>query len=221
MIYAICCTSRTGSSWVGAVLRGTGLLGKPHDYLNYPPGPDESRCDQVARVVAANRTPNGVFGATFLPVAYRTFIACLVPDRHVYLTRSDAVAQAVSAYRAMAGGEWCWYKGSPRLRPDLPYDFAAIAAQASFIAALGRAWEELFRDRGVDPLRVEYGALVADPHREFARLLAHLGVADAGPDLIDRLLAGVPIQVQRNAEDADWAARYREEAAARTPPSGG
>src|SRR6202011_3239873 len=67
--YAICTVARSGSNWLCRLLSSTDVLGKPMEYFNgrglrlftdpaYPDDPAE----QLARVLSAGATPNGVYG---------------------------------------------------------------------------------------------------------------------------------------------------------------
>ncbi|MEJ6394942.1 Stf0 family sulfotransferase [Gymnodinialimonas sp. 2305UL16-5] len=195
-----------------------------------PVGDPPSRTD-LARVFAAirdtGRGSTDLFAvrmqAPNLP-GFRAGLAQFLPDlagdvarinrvfgamRYVHLHRADKVAQAVSYLRAQQSGLWHRHADGSELErlspPARPlYDAEAIAERVAMFEAYDAAWETWFAAEGVNPLRLDYGALSHDPGGTLGQVLAYLGL---DPDLAQ----GIAPSVKRlaDAESAEWIARFR------------
>ena len=117
--YAIFYISRSGSTWLADLLSRQGGLGKPREYLNL---------DMIARFAAemnANTlagyfamlgrkraSANGVFGLKVGPAQLATLMEeatvgeIFAGYAWIYLRRRNAVAQAVSLYKARVSGTY-------------------------------------------------------------------------------------------------------------------
>ena len=141
-------------------------------------------------------------------------LADLTPLHWIWLERRDKVAQAVSRHRAEASG--VWHLGiEEAAAPKVPvYDFAAIDGYRRAAQADAAGWGRWFAERGLTPLRLWYEDLAADPVGEAGRLLAVMGLPAA---------PGIAAGTVRMAgpQSADWAARFRREAALRPTAKGG
>ncbi|SEE18717.1 LPS sulfotransferase NodH [Streptomyces sp. 3213] len=184
----------------------------------------------VRAALAAGRTGNGVFGAKLMWGTHAELtdrLAGLRPDlagdelrllgrefgriRFVYLRRDDILAQAVSWLRAEQTGVW-FVGGKGEIgggkatpaggRPS--FDRDAITRTMRTIEEHNAGWERWFEDHAIEPYRVRYEDLSADPSAVTLRVLDHLGLA---------LPAGgrVTPSHQRQADrlNEEWAARYR------------
>jgi LPS sulfotransferase NodH len=83
------------------------------------------------------------------------------------------------------------------------YDGDAIAQLLAEIRAGNDAWASWFVSHAVEPLRLAYEALAADPDREARRVLEFLGVEPPARRLEPR------VQRMGDARNADWSARFR------------
>jgi len=187
--------------------------------------------DFVRAALAAGRTGNGVFGAKLMWGTHAELtsrLAGLHPDlagdelgllerefgrgiRLVQLRRDDVLAQAVSWLRAEQTGVW-FIGGKGEIggggatpadgRPS--YDRDAITRTMRTIEEHNTAWERWFDVHGIQPHRIRYEDLSADPEAVTLRVLDHLGLA---------LPAGRRItpshQRQADGLNEEWAARYR------------
>jgi len=187
--------------------------------------------DFVRAALAAGRTGNGVFGAKLMwgtHAELTTRLARLHPDltgdelgllerefgtriRFVQLRRDDVLAQAVSWLRAEQTGVWFiggkGEIGGGRAAPAggrPAYDRDAITRIVRTIEEHNAGWEGWFEDYGIEPYRIRYEDLSADPSAVTLRVLDHLGLA---------LPAGrhVTPSHQRQADrlNEEWADRYR------------
>jgi trehalose 2-sulfotransferase len=225
-VYMLASIPRSGSSFLSHLLWQSGCLGAPLEYLNFDPaGPyffAASSPDQqmgLWRSVLRRRTsPNGVFGFKCFPIQLQaleeTNPALLKAvmstvfsgrPRILYLTRRNRVAQMVSYARARLSGIWRaeQEKGG---REPVAYSEAVIETAGKWIDSQAAAWEEMFRDLGIEPLRLYHEDVVARPGDTVKAVGAWLGIA------IDPA-AAVPIptvEKQDEAEAREWVARYSE-----------
>ncbi|MFE2418928.1 Stf0 family sulfotransferase [Streptomyces hokutonensis] len=185
--------------------------------------------DFVRAALAAGRTGNGVFGAKLMwgtHAELTTRLARLHPDlagdelrllerefgrvRFVWLRRDDVLAQAVSWVRAEQSGVWFVggkgeISGGGRPGSERPsYDRDAVTRTLRTIEEHNAGWERWFEAHGVEPYRIRYEDLSADPEAVTLRVLDHLGLT---------LPAGrhVTPSHQRQADrlNEEWADRYR------------
>lgn len=137
--------------------------------------------------------------------------AAFGPTLFVHLTRRDKLAQAVS--RTMAEQTGLWHRAADgseleRLGParEPRYDRKTIERHMAELIALDAAWEDWFAREEVDPLRIDYDALAADPRGVLAGVLDALG--------LDRTIAqGIvpPTAKLADATSRTWIERYRVE----------
>ncbi|WP_043673625.1 Stf0 family sulfotransferase [Streptomyces xylophagus] len=186
--------------------------------------------DFVRAALVAGRTGNGVFGAklmwgTHAELASR--LAGLHPElagdelrllerefgtrlRFVQLWRDDTLAQAVSWLRAEQTGVWfvggrgeiSGGQGSADGRPR--FDRDALTRILRTIDEHNTGWERWFEGYGVQPHRIRYEDLSADPEAVTLRVLDFLGLA---------LPAGRHITPSHHRQadrlNEEWIARYR------------
>ncbi|MBK8083766.1 MAG: sulfotransferase [Devosia sp.] len=136
------------------------------------------------------------------------FAAAFGPCVHVHLCRVDKVAEAISLLRAEQTGLWHRRAdGSERERTAPPrpavYDAPRIAEHLAALTAFERSWNDWFTANGIEPLRLSYEDLAADPQRALARLLAAL---DEDPALA-RTISPRTARLA-DAESREWAARF-------------
>ena len=189
--------------------------------------------DFVGAVFAAARNAGtgdtGMFGLRMQGPSFDFFlqqIAILHPDEtspaarinaafgrvlFIHLSRPDKLCQAISRVRAAQTG--LWHRAADgteleRLSPaqEAQYDPEAIAEHMAELMRLDRAWTDWFQSQNIDPLRISYDALSADPAGCLASLLGALG--------LDKSLAqGVVPGVARLSDriNREWEARFRAE----------
>jgi LPS sulfotransferase NodH len=231
--YMLATVPRTGSTYFSHLLWRTGCLGAPLEYLNFDEGHyafARSSTDlqqSLWRSVLRRRTsPNGVFGFKAFPMqlqalhegnpALLSSVMSLVdPKRVLYLARRDRIAHIVSYARASLSGIWRKEQEEGSNEP-LEYSQTAIETAERWLDLQTAAWEAMFRDLQIAPLRLWYEDVVARPEEIVLQVADHLGVAIApGPEV------RVPeVLKQREGESRSWVERYAESKGT-SPATGG
>ncbi|GAA4401218.1 trehalose 2-sulfotransferase [Tsukamurella soli] len=190
------------------------------------PGTVDHRTEEQWRadVRAAGRTANGVWGGKLMwnqtPIviartrtasgSLRTAIRSLFDGAdplYVHVYRPDVVPQAVSMWRAVQTRVWRDSDHDESGRDTrAEYRAEGIAHLAAILREQERSWRTWFAAEDIEPLEVDFTELVRDPRKTTARVLEALG---QDPDLAPP----PPLKPQSNARSAEWAARYREDAA--------
>ena len=171
----------------------------------------------------------GVFGLRLQRHSFDFFmqqLAILHPglasDRHrlnaafgdtlfIHLTRPDKLEQAVSYVKANQTGLWHMAPDGTELErlsePCEPvYDAAAIADSLVELTAADAAWQDWFSEQNIEPYKINYDELSADPLVVLTNLLERLG--------LDRTAAtGIEPGTAKLADttSGEWVARFRAE----------
>lgn len=129
----------------------------------------------------------------------------------IHLARPDKIGQAISYLKAKQTGLWHVAPDGSELERISPhrepsYDYAKLLACVETMTAYDRDWTEWFARQGVEPVRISYDELAADPVEILRHLLGRLGLDPA-------IAAGVTPGVRKLADDInqDWATRFRAE----------
>jgi LPS sulfotransferase NodH len=217
---------RSGSTYVSHLLWATGCLGAPLEYLNFEPtGPygfaseSPQAQDEIWRTVLQRRTsPNGVFGLKAFPrqlegvhevnpglvaEVMRTLFPRGREARVVQLHRRDKTAHAISYARALLSGIWR-KEQEPDDRPEPEYSRNAMAHAARLIDQQEATWLEMFRDLRVEPLKLWYEDVLADPDKAVRAVADYLGVR-LDPTAAHRVPA---IERQSQSGARAWAERH-------------
>jgi LPS sulfotransferase NodH len=130
---------------------------------------------------------------------------------YIHLSRQDKLAQAVSLIRAEQSGLWHRAAdGTERQRTAPPrtpiYDADRIAELLNELQIDDAAWTDFFSMRGIDPLRLTYEALAANPKKALKEILSALG---RDPKASERMV--VQTSKLADADSSAWADRYRLE----------
>ena len=195
IIYMLASVPRSGSSHLSHLLWASGCLGAPLEYLNYD-GPyafaahsPELQHGLWRSALQRRTSPNGVFGFKCFPSQLQaldetnrallgevmTAVMAGRSPRIVHLARRDRVAHMVSYARAMLTG--ISRKEEEGDGVVVPYSEAALATAGHWIDSLSDAWEQMFRDLAVEPLRLWHEDVVADPGETVRKVADYLGVA--------------------------------------------
>jgi trehalose 2-sulfotransferase len=222
--YMIATIPRTGSSYLSHVLWRSGCLGAPLEYLNFDPaGPYffASTPEQQARlwrsVLRRRTSPNGVFGVKCFPVqlqqledhnpalikAVMSMVLGAAPPRIVHLARRDRVAHMVSYARAQLSGIW---RGEQEKdgRAPLAYSEETLEVAGELIDGQEAAWEEMFRDMRIEPLRLWYEDVAERPDEAVRQVADYLGVA-LDPAAVVEI---PPVAKQAEGEARRWIEQY-------------
>lgn len=224
--YLLATVPRTGSSWFSHLLWETGCLGAPLEYLNFEQaGPyffaarSASVQQQLWRSLLARRTsPNGVFGMKCFPTQLEamqqqnpqllseimsTFVTGVSEPKVIYLERDDRAAHAISYARATLSG--IWRKEQEGDEAGVAYSDEAVRQARKGLDLLAAAWEQMFSDLGIEPLRTSYEAIFSDPDRALNQIGRFLDV-QLDPE------ARVQVPAIRKQDDKDakaWATRLQ------------
>jgi trehalose 2-sulfotransferase len=218
--YAVCALPRSGSSLLCELLFNTRLAGAPAEYFDsamlkqFSRRWDTGSFEEYLRALLARKTgPNGVFGfkAHFFQLV-EAFPGASLEEafpglRHVYITRSDTLRQAISWVRALQTQKWA-SDHEVRGHPEV-FSRERIDNLIAGVVERERRWEMFFADSGIEPLRITYEDLVAAPEDIVVAVLGHIGVEHAGSNPV-----GTPT-LRRQADELteDWVCRYLDEAA--------
>ncbi len=129
----------------------------------------------------------------------------------VYLTRPDKVDQAVSIVKAEQTGLWHKAPDGTEIErlaaPAEPeYDGAALKAHYEQFTAYDAEWRAWFAAEAIDPLRITYDELSADPGATLRGVVEALGL---DPQAADAVVPGVAKLA--DATSAEWARRFKVE----------
>ncbi len=193
----------------------------------------ESEAESIAAVLVEvlrkGRGGTGIFGlrqqapgltflceklAVLFPTAARDadrFRQAFGTTLFVHLTRPDKVAQAVSLMKAMQSGLWHVAPDGSEIErtathSEPVYDGATLKACVAQLTDHDQHWNDWSLREGINPLRLFYDDLAADPLETLCKVLDQLG--------LDRAAAsGVMPGVKKLADQTslDWADRFRAE----------
>jgi LPS sulfotransferase NodH len=222
--YMLATIPRSGSTYCAIRFWQSGLLGAPMEYLNfrvvgsllrrlgYSVEMEAMSLESYWHDVQRLRTsPNGVFGfkmfiANYVEISKRvpSFLNEIRPNHVVYLTRRDAIGQAMSYSRAQKSK--VWFGGVPRT-PEVGYDFSHIKMCLRSINHQKNAWERAFELTGTDPIRITYEDLLERGESCIAEVQAAMGI---GPDT--RAAIKIPmIERQTDGVSREWRERFLED----------
>lgn len=133
------------------------------------------------------------------------------PTLYIHLSRLDKVAQAVSLIRAQQSGLWhrnsdgSVLEGEQTPRPVV-YDGEQIDRMVRQLQQDDANWADFFTSRAIEPLRLTYETMSADPRSALSQVLSALG---ADPERARTVRVGTARLA--DATSSDWIARYRRE----------
>lgn len=190
-------------------------------------GPDHARA-YLAAAIAAGRGQQGVFGLRLMYDTLDDMLnlidqalpgltsdrarleAALGPVRFVHLFRKDKLAQAVSLVKAEQTGLWHIAPDGREVErlaaPSAPrYDRERINGALAKLSAADAGWVAWFAAEGIEPLKVSYESLAADPAGVTTRLIGELGLS---PD--KGVVLAPAVGRLADATSAAWMRRFRE-----------
>lgn len=215
--YAVCSLPRTGSTLLCDLLRSTGKLGRPHEYLSaftmrdwgasdYPEGVDQ----QVEEIKRRGVSENGVFGFKLFPhqlarIGHDRWLKQLPCLHFIHLQRPDLLGSALSLVHAQQTNS---FTVAARLTGVAHYDPVAIADKLDWLLNEQSLLLRYFAVSGIRPLQINYDDLVREPQREIDKVARLLGI---DPVRIDPAKLGVTRQSE--PEKAEWRERFLAEQA--------
>ncbi len=129
----------------------------------------------------------------------------------IHLSRHNKLDQAISLLKASQTG--LWHKAPDGTELDRTathqepvYDAHAIASHLAELTDMDAHWNSWFHEQALEPLRISYDDLSANPTGILARILGQLGV-----DL--KLSEGIDLPVAKLADETSklWAKRFLSE----------
>jgi hypothetical protein len=167
------------------ILGQTGSVGMAREHFRTScdaPVPDwMTKCadlNEAFRMLEA-QAPSGYFGIKgdlfrmFPLISAGMFAGPRCIFKHVYLTRRDRVAQAISLARAVKTNEWHSFD-APVPDPDLTFE--DVLHNLHYLRTMEADWETVFTALKLKPLRLYYEDLVEDRSRVFENMRRHLGI---------------------------------------------
>lgn len=129
----------------------------------------------------------------------------------IHLTRENKLDQAISYVKAQQSGLWHSAPDGTEIErlsePQAPtYDPTAIEAQLRLSEQMDKDWQSWFLSEGINPVRITYDELSAEPYRTLGGLLKELGL-EQGP----RVEVTPPTAKLADATNREWAERFRSE----------
>lgn len=201
--FVVATTPRTGSTVLCCYLAYLGL-GRPWEWLG-------AKCLDPQRLIDENLV-NGVFGAkVFADHATRLgakFDQYFADAAFIYLTRSNKVAQAISAYRARTTGQY--HSWQPKRFYSPTYSHDGIKRELVQIAVGEAQWERFFERHDITPIKHEY-----HPSGEDSETMA--STVDAltcalGVEVSEWLRSWTPTsKIMRDKLSEKWERRFAEE----------
>ena len=217
--YLVATTQRTGSHYLAHLLARVGTVGVPFEYLNHyrslleldERGWSRSVDSHLQLFTEMRRRRTGSAGWFGVKAHWHTWQSVTAnaqvrdvvrPDRFVYLSRVDVVAQAVSL--AIAEQTWVWVDVGQERHPAT-YSRRSIEGALQRIDTERAAWESYFAHQSIDVLRLTYEGLIANPDGSVDRVLRHLGMGES-----KRPFRNMPLPHPRSDGLVErWSQRYR------------
>jgi len=160
-----------------------------------------------------SKTPGGVFGtkgsaALLAPL----FLAQELPEflgdwKFVYLYRVDVLKQAISAVIAKETLSWRSSRTPTRALSEEDFDGNKILTNIKISLNTNKKWTDLFELLSLEPFRVTYEDLAADPDVAAANVANYLGLP--GLPITEKKFATPPLEVQATSVNTIWEEKYR------------
>ncbi len=214
--FVIACFARTGSHLLCERLLAHGAVVAE----SLLPGPILNACRRrgLASLEAycahylEKNTPDGVFGskgasALLAPLLLAGEFPEHVNDwKFVHLSRNDVLKQAISSVIAVETQSWQSSKAPVKSLTDDDFDAVKISRTMKKCIVNNERWNNIFELFCIEPIRITYEELAADPAGVSAAVADYLGLH--GPPIKERRFATPPKQVQSNDLNARWEERF-------------
>jgi LPS sulfotransferase NodH len=221
--YIVASSYRSGSTYFCSQLWNTGVLGAPAEYLNMGGGrmlrlvmerrlQATSPEDYFVKLFACRTSRNGVFG---MKAHYQHFeqaldwcpsmIKLLSPVTYIYVTRRDAIAQAVSMAKAIQTNRWTSMDAD--VKTAFQYDKRLIGECLAEIQRQKIGWLRWFELNNITPFVLTYEDLITNTASAISSAVTLLDVQGD-----ERCELHLPvIEKLSDAVNVEWAARFRHE----------
>lgn len=227
MHYMLATIPRSGSTYFALKLWRTGGLGAPMEYANPPYismlknrlSVDLDIISYWREIERRRTSPNGVFGYKMF---IKNYLQCedeyidlmtkLAPNKVVFLTRRDVVAQAISLSKALQSKAW-FHGVEVECKPK--YSYGEVKNNVNQIEQEIVTWHRIFDLTDAEVLPVFYEDLLETGDKTVYKVSEFLGVK-----LDSSMEINIPaIEIQRTPESIEWANKYHEDFARDTVAS--
>jgi LPS sulfotransferase NodH len=161
----------------------------------------------------------GAWGVkAFIQSTIPLFLVGEFPDhihswRFVYLTRDNIVQQAISHVIAELTQSWSsWEQPKRELSAD-DYSYDQIERAIWSTRLSQTSWETFFRTYQIEPLRISFERIVADPEATAAEVAEYCNLKLGGQELVAQF-DDPPLKRQTTGLNAIWEERFRSELSA-------
>ena len=191
VIYLICTTSRSGSTYLCELLRSTRRLGNPREFYNTRKHEESTRLwsakddlDYLRHLLKNTSTENGVCGVKLSTTAFMKFreglgpIADALHIRYLFLRRRDRPRQAISLYRATQSRIWEWRRDEPMPAGKVHFDEKGIIEASEAIQRANQYWVDWFTEAQVSPLELWYEDIMNNAQNVVRSVCRWVGVDD-------------------------------------------
>lgn len=207
---------RSGSSWISGLLKDTGVLGKPNEWVvanNLGVSPRKiSGQEYLEKIITAASTENGFFSFKIFPhhlhwfqMKYGFDLLLEISQQHdvafANLYREDRVKQAISFSIALQTKSWSYQE---QTQNKAVYNFEHIARCYFMIGRSNEFWKDYITLRGFECASFTYEALMPTG-TDFVRFAAnHAGIEDVE-------VPESKMRIQRNSRTEDWKSQFLED----------
>lgn len=191
VLYLICTTSRSGSTFLCDLLRSTRRLGDPREFYNRRKYEESTRLwsakddlDYLKHLLKNSSTENGVCGVKLSTAAFVKFreglgpVADALHIRYMFLRRRDQTRQAISLYRATQSKVWAWRRDEPLPTDRVHFNEKGIVEAAEAIKRANEYWENWFTQTQISPLELWYEDILSDAQDVVKSVCRWVGVDD-------------------------------------------
>lgn len=216
--YAICSTPRSGSHFLGHLMKARMNAGHPLEYFHerhfevWQKRRESSRHTHILPYLESIRTtPNGVFGIKIhfgqlnILEQHISIRALIASYKFVHVLRKNALAQAVSYARASQTG--AWISGMPEIRKP-NYDRLLILEKLRDIYRDNASWECLFSLYQVDFHKIYYEDLLENTNQILQNVATFLNLETSNGAVIQKTF--LPKQ-QSDSINQEWIERFLTE----------
>lgn len=231
--YVICSTPRSGSTLLAELLRATGQMGVPAEYLDaadamprmarrygvVAPGGLLDMTAYLGALQAHRTTANGVFGVKvhFRDLRGLLTLDCirelLMASRMLWIRRRDVLGQAISLEIGSQTQQWSKLRGHDIQGRETKYSAKAISRRIAEIVGEESEWSMFLEANALPYHVVFYEDLLTDSSSAVHAAFALLGLPDPPPVRID----DIPIEKQGGDINTTWRRNFLSEISIRPP----
>jgi len=200
--YVIASSRRTGGTMLCNMLRKTGGLGFPREYIQekFTVLADQKRIKAgtvIVDAMKANQTPNGIFGISTHWSSLEKFKQFVFPSlnreeqtlvedlyhnsSYIYLTRKNKIRQAISDWRAVNTGVFNIQLNDKdavkeKYSEQISYNYKLIKRHLKNFIKEDEEWKKFFQRNNIVPIKISYEEMVQEPEETVSRIASHLGI---------------------------------------------